>query len=134
MRWQGIVDFSASAGSTTTNTSGNVRNIIVHKGSTFPSGTSIPQAGQIFYYNGTSTQSTPSNQMFYYNGSSWGLMGGGGVQTGTESPDLFPTSPTFGNLWYATDTNKLYCYTGISGYSGNNSKGWFNLMNAVYGA
>jgi len=134
MKWNGIVDFSPSAPSTVTNTAGNVRNLVVHKGGTFPTGTSIPQAGQIFFYTGTSTASTPSNTMFNYTGASWATMGGGAIQTGTEVPDQFPASPTVSNLWYATDTNRLYCYTGISGYSGNNAKGWFNLMNAVYGS
>jgi hypothetical protein len=136
MKWNGIVDFSPSAPSTVTNTAGNVRNLVMHKGGTFPTGTSIPQSGQMFFYTGTSTASTPTNTMFNYTGSSWAMMGGGGLTTGkgTESPNQFPASPQTGDLWYATDTSKMYCFTGLSGYSGANAAGWFNLMQSVYGS
>jgi len=71
MKWNGIIDFSTSCTGPQTNTEGNLRNAVVHKGSTFPSGTSIPQPGQLFFYTGTSSLSTPPNTMYQYTGSSW---------------------------------------------------------------
>lgn len=54
---------------------------------------------------------------------------------GTESPDQFPLAADskVGQLWFATDTYKLYVFVGI-GQPGANAKGWFNLKNAQYAA
>ena len=53
--------------------------------------------------------------------------------SGTESPDQFPAAADskVGQIWYATDTYKLYVFLGI-GQPGCNAKGWFNLKNAQY--
>jgi len=53
--------------------------------------------------------------------------------SGTEAPDQFSANPIVGQLWYATDTYKIYIFLGI-GQPGCNAKGWFNLKSAQYSA
>jgi len=78
VKWNGIIDLTPSASGLQTNTAGNIRNLVVHKGNTFPTGTSIPQSGQLFFYTGASSSSFPSPMLYSYDGAGWTGAGGGG--------------------------------------------------------
>ena len=106
MKWHGVIDFTPAAPGTATNTAGSLRNVIIHKGTTFPTGTSIPQAGQVFFYTGASTVSIPSNTMCQYDGSNWTA-----IATGIGSSGYSGVSGYSGRSGYSG-------YSGISGYSG----------------
>jgi hypothetical protein len=108
MKWNGIIDLTPSASGSQTNTAGNIRNQVIHKGAAFPSGTSIPQQGQIYYFTGSSTQSIPSPATYVYDGSSWQPAGGhvwGAQITGllleNRTDDTGCTQ--IGRIWLRTD-------------------------------
>ena len=74
MKINGIIDLTPTMVGAVPN--GNLKNVIVDKGTSFPTGTSIPQAGQIFYYTGTSSASYPAPSLYAYDGSAWKQAGG----------------------------------------------------------
>ena len=122
MEWNGVVDFADSCPGAETIASGNVRNMVMHKGSTFPTGTGIPVTGQMFYYTGVPVgASIPTNSLCQYSAGNWlvvgTVMGASGYSGYTGESGYSGYSGTSG----APGGDSGYSGIGTSGYSGYSS-------------
>ena len=117
MKWNGVIDFASAASGPQTNTAGNLRNVVMHKGATFPTGISIPQLGQLFFYTGAPLgTSILSNTLCEYTGSDWQAIATGIGSSGYSGAGISGYSGTSG---YSGINPGASGYSGISGYSGS---------------